>query len=69
MVNEVDNDGNGEIDRHEFEELIKRKLDGTDPEVLMKEVFNVFDCDKDNFITEENLRLVLPILGEHADNE
>jgi calmodulin len=64
MINEVDSDGNGCIDFPEFLTMMARKMKPTDTEAEMKEAFNVFDKDKDGYISPDELALVMRSLGE-----
>ena len=45
MINEVDADGNGDIDFSEFLTMMARKMKDTDSEDEIKEAFKVFDKD------------------------
>ncbi|XP_060606890.1 calmodulin-beta-like [Ruditapes philippinarum] len=65
MINEVDVDGNGEIDFSEFVEMMsKRAHNHPDPEADLREAFKVFDKDGDGFICAKELRVVMTSLGE-----
>ena len=43
MINEVDADGNGQIDFPEFLTMMARKMKDTDSEEEIREAFRVFD--------------------------
>ena len=58
MVNEVDVDGNGNIDFPEFLTMMARKMKDTDSEEENKEAFKVFDKDGNGFISAAELRHV-----------
>lgn len=47
MINEVDVDGNGDIDFDEFLTLIATKMEAVEEEDELKEAFKVFDKDGD----------------------
>ena len=69
MINEVDMDGNGNIDFKEFIGLMSRKMRDTDTEKELMEAFKVFDRDGNNFITNEELKQVMLTLGEMVTYE
>jgi len=52
IINEVDLDGNGEIDFEEFLHLMCRKLKDTDVEEEMAEAFKVVDANGNGKISE-----------------
>jgi calmodulin len=64
MINEVDRDGNGTIDFHEFLLMMARKVKDTDSEEEIKEAFKVFDKDGNGFISAAELSHVMTHLGE-----
>lgn len=64
MLNEVDTDGNGTIDFHEFLTMMARKIKDTDSEEEIKEAFKVFDKDGNGFISAAELSHVMTHLGE-----
>jgi calmodulin len=64
MLNEVDTDGNGTIDFHEFLTMMARKIMDTDSEEEIKEAFKVFDKDGNGFISAAELSHVMTHLGE-----
>ena len=51
MINEVDADGNGNIDFPEFLAMMAKKMKDVDSEEEIKEAFRVFDQDGNGFIT------------------
>ncbi|GAA5877691.1 hypothetical protein JCM8547_003799 [Rhodosporidiobolus lusitaniae] len=70
MINEVDADGNGQIDFPEFLTMMARKMKDTDSEDEVREAFKVFDKDGNGFISAAELRHVMTNLGEKlSDNE
>ncbi|CAJ2631499.1 unnamed protein product [Trifolium pratense] len=69
MVNEVDTDGNGTIEFGEFLNFMARKMKETEAEDELKEAFWVFDKDKDGYISPNELRSVLRIIGEKVTEE
>jgi len=64
MINEVDVDGNGTIDFHEFLTMMAKKLKDTDREEEIRQAFKVFDKNGDGYITTTELRDVMTKLGE-----
>ena len=62
MVREADADGDGEINFHEFL-LMMAKKDSTDKDEIMS-AFEMFDKNKDGFISADELRTVMESLGE-----
>jgi len=59
MVNEVDTDGNGEIEFPEFCELMMRNMgDKEDPETL-REAFSILDADGSGTIGRDELRRMM----------
>lgn len=63
MINEVDADGNGQIDFPEFLTMMARKMKDTDSEDEIREAFKVFDKDGNGFISAAELRHVMTNLG------
>ena len=50
MVNEVDTDGNGDIDLAEFIALMVKKLQSHDAEGELIEAFKVFDLESNGLV-------------------
>ena len=67
MINEVDADGNGTIDFHDFQTMMARKMKDTDTKEEIREPSRVFD--KDSFISAAKLRHVMTNLGEKLIDE
>ncbi|KAL9556128.1 hypothetical protein MBANPS3_002020 [Mucor bainieri] len=69
MVNDVDADGNGNIDFTEFLGLVKNMKTNTDETDDLKEAFKVFDVDGNGLIDREELRKVMSSLNESLSEE
>ncbi|XP_062197463.1 uncharacterized protein LOC133900370 [Phragmites australis] len=68
MVDEVDADGSGAIDFHEFLTLLARKMRDAGADDELREAFRVFDQDQNGFISRDELRHVLENLGERLSD-
>uniref|UniRef100_A0A914S4N1 EF-hand domain-containing protein n=1 Tax=Parascaris equorum TaxID=6256 RepID=A0A914S4N1_PAREQ len=55
IINEVDIDGNGQVEFPEFCVMMKRIMKETDQEMI-REAFRVFDKDGNGVITEQEFR-------------
>ncbi|XP_066369148.1 calmodulin-like [Miscanthus floridulus] len=69
MIMEVDADGNGTIEFPEFLNLMAHKLKDTDSEEEVKEAFEMFDKDRDGYISAAELRDMMANLGEQLTDE
>ena len=69
MINEVDADGNGTLDFHEFLSLMTMKMKDHDTEEELKEAFRVFNPDGTGLISAAELRQVMVSLGEKYTDE
>jgi len=69
MIAEVDADGSGTIEFHEFVNMMARKMKDTDSEEEIREAFKVFDKDGNGFISAAELRHVMTHLGEKLTDE
>ena len=64
MINEVDADGNGDVDFQEFMALMCGKMKDTENEEELIEAFKVIDRDGNGLISASELRHVMNNLGE-----
>lgn len=64
MIDEVDADGNGNIDFAEFLTLMARRMKAKDTQTEIAEAFKVFDKDNSGKISVTELRDVMTSLGE-----
>ncbi|ORX46319.1 calmodulin [Hesseltinella vesiculosa] len=64
MINEADADGNGTMDFSEFLSLMARKQRDTDTTQELRQAFQVFDKDGNNYISKDELRQVMDSVGE-----
>lgn len=69
LVNEIDINGDGEIDFGEFVSLMARQVSDHDAEEELREAFKIFDRNEDGFISPSELRLVMTNLGEKLTDE
>ena len=69
MINEVDADGNGDIDLPEFINLMNRRRKQADQEDELAEAFKLFDRRRVGLIRDVDLKEVMAILGEEATDE
>lgn len=69
MIKEVDADGDGFIDLHEFIALNTKDIDSNELLENLKEAFCVFDIDKNGSISAEELQKVLGRLEESCTIE
>ena len=69
MINEVDDDGNQEIDFQEFLNLMARNMQDIDEEKQISQSFKVFDVDGDGKISIEDLKFMMESLGEQLTDE
>ncbi|OEL35348.1 Calmodulin [Dichanthelium oligosanthes] len=69
MIKEVDADGNGTIEFPEFLNLMAHKLKDTDSEEELRESFEMFDKDRDGYISAAELRHMMANLGEKLTDE
>ena len=64
MVDEVDEDGSGEIEFDEFLILMTKQMVATDPNIDMEKAFDIWDDDHDGRISVDQIKYVLKRLPE-----
>lgn len=69
LVNEIDQDGNHEIDFQEFLTLMARQADTRDSAQEIIEAFKVFDKNGDGYISLSELKQVFNSIGEKLSDE
>ncbi|KAL7737795.1 hypothetical protein ACLKA6_006183 [Drosophila palustris] len=69
MIDEIDLDGDGEIDFFEFLQMMLKRLEGLNKEENLMIAFKLFDRDEDGFISPIELRNVMYNLGERCTEE
>lgn len=63
LINDIDADGNGNIDFPEFLSLMAKKMKDTDTEEELIEAFKVFDIEGNGVISAMRLRELMETLG------
>ena len=69
LMNEIDQDGNHEIDFEEFLTLMARQTDTRDSAQEIIEAFKVFDKNGDGYISLSELKQVFNSIGEKLSDE
>ncbi|CAL9735244.1 calmodulin [Monosporozyma servazzii] len=69
LMNEIDQDGNHEIDFEEFLTLMARQADTRDSAQEIIEAFKVFDKNGDGYISLSELKHVFNSIGEKLSDE
>ena len=69
MISDMDEDGNGEIDFNEFLDMMTARISENNTEEDLRRVFKLFDEERDNQISVENLKKVARELGEDISDE
>ena len=68
MISDLDEDGNGSIDFEEFLDMMTARMSDKDSKEDISKVFKLFDDDRSEFITLNNLRRVAREPGETMDD-
>ena len=69
MIEEVDEDGNGEIDFDEFLGMMSKLVQESNEDLELRDAFNMLDEDADGLISVDEVRYVLMQLGEHPTEQ
>ena len=69
MIKEVDVSGDGEVDFHEFLNMMAAKLKEEDPQEESMQAFRVFDKNSTGYIGHAELKHVLTHLGEDLTDD
>ena len=69
MIEDVDTDGNGNIEFEEFCQLMAKKGKESDHDSELQEVFKIFDKNDDSLIDATDLMVVFQELGEDVSDE
>lgn len=69
LIDEIDTDKSGTIDFTEFVKMMSKKTTHVNSESELIEAFKVFDKDRNEFITSQELRHVMTNLGEKITEE
>lgn len=66
LIEEVDVDGNGEVDFSEFLNLMAKRMRESETEEELMNAFRALDLDGNNLISRDDLKLALiKLSGEH----
>uniref|UniRef100_A0A7E4ZS23 Calmodulin n=1 Tax=Panagrellus redivivus TaxID=6233 RepID=A0A7E4ZS23_PANRE len=69
MINEMDQDGNGTVELNEFVSMMSKKMKQSEDDRELKEAFQVFDTDRDGYITAPELGVIMRNLGENLSEK
>merc|ERR1712071_575201 len=69
LIEKMLNEATGPINFTMFLTLFGVKLNGTDPEDVLKNAFSLFDEKNTGFITEENLRETMTTMGDRFSSD
>lgn len=69
MMDEVDQDGNGEIDFSEFVAMMARQALYEDSNQELHDAFKVFDIDGDGEISATEIKTIMKQLGQHLEDD
>ena len=69
MIADMDEDGSGEIEFDEFLDMMTARISDKNTKEDLERVFKLFDDDRTNYISVENLKRVARELGEDISDE
>ena len=69
MIDEVDLDGNGEIDFEEFVTLMNRRSKETDTEEVIINAFKVFDIEGNGLLSITDMRHIMINMTENVNED
>ncbi|XP_052273875.1 calmodulin-like isoform X2 [Dreissena polymorpha] len=69
IIQEVDADGNGEIDFEEYLDMMANRMSYTGSANQIREAFKVFDKEAKGYLTVDELRHIMTNLGEKLGDE
>lgn len=69
MISQIDTNGNGTVQFKQFLTVFRTKMKDSEAEEELREAFKVFDKDGNGFISAEELRHSMTLLGEKLTNE
>merc|ERR1712227_750410 len=69
MIQELDQDGSGDIDLNEFLSAMQSKTQDPEGEEIIKEAFKTFDVDGSGALDHNEFREVMSHLGEKMDDD
>ena len=68
MIQDIDKDGDGDVNFDEFLEMMTSRLAGSDTKEDIQKIFELFDDDMTGYISLQNLKRVAIELGENMDD-
>ena len=69
MIREADSDDKGAIDFPEFLAFLVRKMSEQDPEEFYAEMFNLYDKDKNGYVSFGDLKQQMALAGENLTEQ
>ena len=68
MIQDIDKDGDGDVNFDEFLEMMTSRLAGSDTKEDIQKLFELFDDDMTGYISLQNLKRVAIELGENMND-
>ena len=68
MIQDIDKDGDGDVNFDEFLDMMTSRLAGSDTKEDIQKIFELFDDDMTGYISLQNLKRVAIELGENMDD-